>query len=252
MMFDLEGKVAIVTGGNGGIGLAMVEALIAAGARVAIAARAGDKAQAALAGLSRPERAIFVPVDVASKASCVAMVAAVEERLGRLDVLVCNAGMTIRKLPQDLTEEDWRTVLDVNLSGAFFCAQAAWPAMVRQGGGKIITLGSMYSLFGAPMVAAYAASKGGVAQLTKALAAAWASDNIQVNAILPGWVDTDLTRTARDVVPGLEGSVVERTPAGRWGEPRDLAGITVFLASGAADFITGTLIPVDGGYSSRG
>jgi 2-deoxy-D-gluconate 3-dehydrogenase len=143
-------------------------------------------------------------------------------------------------------------VIDTNLSSAFLCCQAAYPAMLRAGGGKIVNIGSMMSIFGAPFTAAYAASKGGLVQLTRALATAWAKDNIQVNAVLPGWIDTDLTRRAREQVPGLHDRVVARTPAARWGTPDDLAGIAVFLASPASDFITGTAIPIDGGYSVQG
>ena len=132
------------------------------------------------------------------------------------------------------------------------CAQAAHPAMLRAGGGKIINVGSMMSIFGASFAAPYAASKGGIVQLTRALATAWAKDNIQVNAVLPGWIDTALTRRAREELEGLDERVLSRTPAGRWGEPADLAGVAVFLCSAASDFVTGTAIPVDGGYSSQG
>ena len=131
-------------------------------------------------------------------------------------------------------------------------AQAAYPHMKAAGRGKILNIGSMYSLFGAPTVAAYAASKGGLVQLTRSLACAWAPDNIQVNAILPGWIDTDLTRRARQQVAELHDFVLARTPAGRWGEPDDLAGAAVFLCSSASDFVTGAALPVDGGYSARG
>jgi len=142
-------------------------------------------------------------------------------------------------------------VLDTNLTSAFVAAQAAYPHMKRAGGGKIVNIGSMMSLFGASFVAPYGASKGGIVQLTKALAAAWAKDGIQVNAVLPGWIDTELTRRARQEVDGLHERVLARTPAGRWGEPEDLAGIAVFLCSAASDFVTGTAIPVDGGYSAQ-
>jgi 2-deoxy-D-gluconate 3-dehydrogenase len=142
--------------------------------------------------------------------------------------------------------------MDTNLGSAFLCSQAVYTPMVRGRGGKIINNGSMFSLFGGSHVLAYGASKGGVVQLTKSLAVAWAKDNIQVNAVLPGWIDTDLTRRAREQVPGLHDRVVARTPAARWGTPDDLAGIAVFLASPASDFITGTAIPIDGGYSVQG
>jgi 2-deoxy-D-gluconate 3-dehydrogenase len=177
------------------------------------------------------------------------MVAQTVERFGRLDILVNNAGVANRKRPELYTPDEWRAVLDVNLTGAFFAAQAAYHAMKRSGGGKMINIGSMMSIFGASFASAYAASKGGIVQLTKALATAWAGDNIQVNAILPGWIDTELTRTARAQVEGLHDRVLARTPAGRWGVPDDLAGTAVFLASPASDFVTGTAIPVDGGYA---
>jgi 2-deoxy-D-gluconate 3-dehydrogenase len=140
-------------------------------------------------------------------------------------------------------------VLDTNLSSAFFCSQVAYPEMVKRGGGKMINIGSMMSLFGAPYATAYAASKGGIVQMTRAMATAWAKDNIQVNAVLPGWIDTDLTRGARRQVEGLHASVEKRTPGGRWGTPDDMAGIAAFLASPASDFVTGAAVPVDGGFS---
>ena len=163
-----------------------------------------------------------------------------------------NAGANIRKPAQDLALGEWRQVLDTNLTSAFLCARAAYPHLKRAGGGKIINLGSMLSIFGASFAPAYGASKGGVVQLTKSLAAAWAGDNIQVNAVLPGWIDTELTQGARQQIPGLHERVLERTPARRWGKIEDLAGIAVFLASAASDFITGASIPVDGGYSMLG
>jgi 2-deoxy-D-gluconate 3-dehydrogenase len=177
------------------------------------------------------------------------MIAAVERQCGRLDILVNNAGTSIRAAPQALSLADWHTVMDTNLTSAFVCCQAVHPAMQRAGGGKIINIGSMMSIFGAPYGAAYAASKGGIVQLTKALATAWATDNIQVNAVLPGWIDTALTRGAREQVAGLYDRVLARTPAGRWGVPEDLSGIAVFLAAPASNFVTGAAIPADGGYS---
>ncbi len=252
-MFDLTGRVAIVTGGNGGLGLAMALGLAAAGATVVIAARKREKGDAALASLrAHGADCMFVEVDVASAESCRRTAGAVIDRFGRVDILVNNAGINIRKLPQDISEQEWEHVLDINLTGAFRCAQAVYEHMRDQGRGKIINIGSIYSLFGAPMMAAYAASKGGVVQLTRALAAAWADSNIQVNAILPGWVDTELTQAARRQVEGLHDAVLVRTPAKRWGLPEDLAGVAVFLAAPASDFVTGAIIPVDGGYSIRG
>ena len=249
-LFDLTGKVAIVTGGNGGIGLGMACGLAEAGAAVVLAGRNAAKAETALAELAAlGARASFIAADVTHAAACRDLVAETLAQFGRVDILVNNAGTSIRKMPQDLTETDWHHVLDTNLTGAFLCAQAAYPAMVAAGGGKMINIGSMMSLFGAPYATAYAASKGGIVQMTRALATAWAKDNIQVNAVLPGWIDTDLTRGARRQVDGLHERVETRTPAGRWGVPADMAGVAVFLAGKGSDFVTGTAIPVDGGFS---
>jgi len=250
--FDLSGRAALVTGGNGGIGLGMARGLAQAGAAVAVAGRDEDKNAAAVHELKKMGvTAIAIPANVADETSCRAMVQEAAERLGRLDILVNNAGINVRKAPQDYTLEEWKLVLDTNLTSAFIASQAAYAHMKTAGGGKIVNVGSMMSLFGASFVAPYAASKGGLVQLTKALATAWARDNIQVNAVLPGWIDTALTKQARKDVPGLHERVLARTPAGRWGEPDDLGGIAVFLASSASDFITGAAIPVDGGYSAQ-
>lgn len=250
-LFDLSGKVAVVTGGNGGIGLGMARGLAEAGASVAIAARNAEKSARAVAELEQcGAKSGFVAFDAGKADSCRAMIEMAETKFGRLDILVNNAGISIRKRPEDYTEEEWRSVIDVNLNSAFWCAQAAFDGMRRRGGGKIINVGSMMTLFAAPYSAPYAASKGGIMQATRALATAWAKDNIQVNAVLPGWVDTELTRTARSQVPGLHEKVLARTPAGRWGTPADFAGVAVFLAASASDFVTGAGIVVDGGYSS--
>jgi 2-deoxy-D-gluconate 3-dehydrogenase len=248
--FDLSGRSALVTGGNGGIGLGMALGLARAGAAVAIAGRNAEKNRAALEKLGG--KAVSILADVSEETSCRAMVDEAAGRLGRLDIVVNNAGINIRKAPQDYKLDEWRKVLDANLTSAFVACQAAYPFFLRHRGGKIINVGSMMSLFGASFVAPYGASKGGLVQLTRALATAWAKDNIQVNAVLPGWIDTDLTRRARDEVAGLHDRVLSRTPAGRWGTADDMAGIAVFLASSASDFVTGTAIPVDGGYSAQG
>jgi 2-deoxy-D-gluconate 3-dehydrogenase len=252
-LFDLSGKVAIVTGGNGGIGLGMAKGLAAAGAAVVVAARDPEKSAAAVGELEKQgAKAVALTVDVADAASCRAMVQAALGRFGRLDILVNNAGTTVRKQPEAYRLEEWHMVLETNLTSAFTCSQAAYPAMRQAGGGKIIMIGSMMSIFGASFASAYAATKGGIVQLAKALGCAWAKDNIQVNSVLPGWVDTALTRDARREIAGLEERVVTRTPAGRWGTPDDFAGIAVFLASPASDYITGAAITVDGGYSVQG
>ena len=252
-LFDLSGRVAVVPGGNGGIGLGMARGLARAGAAIAVAGRNQEKSAAAVAELEAlGAEAAAIPVEVTAEASCRAMVTAAVERFGRLDILINNAGTNIRKQPQDYALEEWETVLSTNLTSAFICAQAAYPEMCKAGGGKIINIGSMLSIFGVAFAPAYAASKGGIVQLTKALATAWAKDNIQVNAVLPGWIDTELTRQARAEIEGLRERVEARTPAGHWGHPDDHAGIAVFLASGASDFVTGAAIPVDGGYSVQG
>jgi len=248
--FDLSGRVAIVTGGNGGIGLGMATGLAAAGAAIVVAARNREKSEAAVAKLiALGAKAAFVPVDAADPASCRAMVTEAVTEFGRVDILVNNAGMSIRKPPETYAVEEWRQVIETNLTGPLVCCQAVYPHMKAQGGGKIVSIGSMMSIFGAAYAAAYSASKGAIVQMTKSLATAWAKDNIQVNAVLPGWIDTELTRDARRQVTGLHERILNRTPAGRWGVPEDLAGIAVFLASPAADFVTGAAIPVDGGFS---
>jgi 2-dehydro-3-deoxy-D-gluconate 5-dehydrogenase len=250
-LFDLKGKTALVTGGNGGIGLGMAQGLAAAGARVAIAGRDQRKNEAAVKALGAGACALHA--DLRNEAACRSMVGEAAAMLGgRLDILVNNAGTNIRKQPQEYSLDEWREVVDTNLTGAFVAAQAAYPLMKKAGGGKIVNIGSMMSIFGASFTTPYAASKGGIVQMTKALACAWAKDNIQVNAVLPGWIDTALTQGARRDVAGLHERVLARTPAGRWGEPKDLSGIAVFLCSPASDFITGTAIPVDGGYSTQG
>jgi 2-deoxy-D-gluconate 3-dehydrogenase len=252
-LFDLKGRVAVVTGGNGGIGLGMAKGMAEAGALIVVVGRNAAKNLRAVDELTALGAVADAMVaDVSDESSCRAMIGEAARRKGRIDILVNNAGMSIRKLPQDYSLEEWNTVMNTNLTSAFVCSQAVHPVFKKAGCGKIINIGSMTSLFGLPFAAPYSASKGGIVQLTRALATAWASDNIQVNAVLPGWIDTDITRSARKVVPGLHDRVLARTPAGRWGAPADLAGIAVFLASSASDFVTGAAIPIDGGYSPQG
>ncbi|RYF69306.1 MAG: glucose 1-dehydrogenase [Comamonadaceae bacterium] len=249
-MFDLTGKVALVTGGNGGIGLGMALGLARAGARVVVAARNAAKSEGAVAQLREAGSDSFaVSADVTDEASVQQLFDTVAQRCGALHILVNNAGTTVRKPVDQLALAEWHQVMDTNLTSAFLCSRAAHPLMKAAGGGKVINIGSMMSIFGAPYAPAYGASKGGIVQLTKATAASWAVDGIQVNAILPGWIATDLTDGARAQVAGLNERVIARTAAGRWGQPADLAGAAVFLASAASDFVTGTALPVDGGYS---
>jgi 2-deoxy-D-gluconate 3-dehydrogenase len=252
-MFDLSGKVAIVTGGNGGIGLGMARGLAAAGADIAVVARNEAKSDAAIAELRQHGvKAIAVTTDVTDEAAVARMTTRVQRELGRIDILVNNAGITVRKPPHLLSIGEWNSIIQTNLTSAFVCSQAVYPAMKAGGGGKIINIGSMMSIFGASFSPAYAASKGGIVQFTRSCACAWAADNIQANAILPGWIDTELTVGARQQIDGLHDTVLARTPAARWGAIDDFAGIAVFLSSAASDFVTGTAIPVDGGFSVMG
>jgi 2-deoxy-D-gluconate 3-dehydrogenase len=251
--FDLKGRVAVVTGGNGGIGLGMGRGLAEHGAAVVVAARNREKSARAVAELrDLGAQAEAIEVNVDDEASVDALIKATLASFGRLDVLINNAGINIRKPAESLALAEWRQVLDTNLTSAFLASRACHPVMKKQGGGKIINIGSMMSIFGASFAPAYAASKGGIVQLTRAMAAGWAADNIQVNAVLPGWIDTELTRNAREQIAGLHDNVLRRTPAKRWGVEQDMAGVAVFLASRASDFVTGTAIPVDGGYSIQG
>jgi 2-dehydro-3-deoxy-D-gluconate 5-dehydrogenase len=252
-VFDLKGKVAVVTGGNGGIGLGMARGLASAGAQVVVVGRNEAKSRDAVKDLEgRGGQAFALSLDVSDEAAVARLVGEVDRRCGRLDVLVNNAGTNIRKPAHEVSLAEWSFVLNTNLTSAFLCSKAAYPVMKRAGGGKIINIGSMMSIFGASFAPAYSASKGGIVQLTKSMAVAWAKDNIQVNAVLPGWIDTELTRKARAEVPGLNENVLRRTPVGRWGTWDDCAGIAVFLAAPASDFVTGTAIPLDGGFSIQG
>jgi 2-deoxy-D-gluconate 3-dehydrogenase len=252
-LFDLTGRVAVVTGGNAGIGFGIATGLAQAGAAIVIAGRRAEKnSEAARAIEALNVQAAAIEVDVCNEASCRSMIQSTVDRFGRIDILVNNAGIAIRKQPEAYTLAEWNNVIETNLTGAFLCAHAAYPHMKSAGGGKMINIGSMLSIFGASFAVAYAASKAGIVQMTKSLACAWAKDNIQVNAILPGWIDTPFTSTAREQVPGLNERVLARTPAARWGDTQDFAGIAIFLSSAASNFITGTAIPVDGGYSSQG
>ncbi|PON19347.1 2-deoxy-D-gluconate 3-dehydrogenase [Candidatus Entotheonella serta] len=246
--FQLAGKVAIVTGGNAGIGLGIATGLAQAGASLTIAGRRAAKNVETVAGLEElGGRAIGAVTDVQDEASVQAMVKVTVDTFGRVDILVNNAGINIRKAPQEYTLEEWQRVLQTNLTGVFLCAREVYPHMVKAGGGKIINIGSMTSIFGSSLAPAYSASKGGVVQLTKSLANFWARDNIQVNAILPGWLHTDLTApTGQERYDAIR----SRIPHGRWGEPQELAGTAVFMAGSASDYVNGVALLVDGGYTS--
>ena len=249
--FDLTGKVAVVTGGNGGLGLGIAMGLAGAGANIVIAARSVEKTAQALENIrALGVEAHGITVDVTQEPAIQRMVTNTMDHMGSLDILVNNSGIAIRELPEDLTSVQWDSVLDVNLRSAFLASREAYIQMSRSGGGKIINVGSMYSIFGSDWGAPYAASKGGLVQLTKSLAVGWAKDNIQVNAILPGWVTTDLTRGISEADPDRYDNINRRIPTGRWGEPSELGGAAVFLASAASDYVTGSTLAVDGGYSS--
>ncbi|MGB3445406.1 MAG: glucose 1-dehydrogenase [Xanthobacteraceae bacterium] len=252
-LFDLSGKVAVVTGGNGGIGLGMARGFAACGATVMVVGRNAEKSRAAVKAIEGDGgKALALEADVTDAAAVSTLARRVQRELGAAEILVNNAGINIRKPPDQISLDEWKQVIDTNLTSAFVCSQAFHSAMKAKGGGKIINIGSMLSIFGASFAPAYAASKGGIVQFTRSCAVAWAPDNIQVNAILPGWIDTELTQRARIDVAGLHDKVLARTPAGRWGAPDDFAGIAAFLGSSASDFVTGTAIPVDGGYSIAG
>ena len=250
-LFDLTGKVAVVTGGNGGIGLGIAMGLAGAGANIVIAARSVEKTAQALEDIrALGVEAHGITVDVIQEPAIQRMVTSTIDHMGRLDILVNNSGIAVRAQPQELTSAQWDSVMDVNLRGAFLASKEAYAQMVKAGGGKVINVGSMYSIFGSDWGAPYAASKGGLVQLTKSLAVAWAKDNIQVNAVLPGWIVTDLTRGIQDADPNRYDNISRRIPTGRWGEPSELAGAAVFLASTASDYVTGATLAIDGGYSS--
>ncbi len=250
--FDLSGKVAVVTGGNGGIGLGIAQGLGQAGAKLAVVARNTEKSQMAAQWLQAQAGAdcLVVTADVGRKVDVDRAIKEIADRYGRIDILFNNAGMNIRKQPEELTLAEWQEVINTNLTSAFLMSTAVYASMKTGGGGKIVNIGSMTSIFGSPFASAYAATKGGIVQLTKSLALAWAKDNIQVNSILPGWFDTELTEKAREQIPGLHERVLSRIPQGRWAKPADMAGTAVWLASSASDYVTGIAIPVDGGYSS--
>lgn len=251
-LFDLTGKVAIVTGGNGGLGLGMALGLAGAGAHIAVAGRDEVKTGQALGQIkSLGVKSLGLSVDVAREDDVSRMVGQTMEALGRVDILVNNAGISVRSQPQELSADDWDRVVDVNLKSVFLASKEVHPLMKEQGGGKIINIGSMFSLFGSDWVSPYSASKGGVVQLTKSLAVAWAADNIQVNAILPGWFMTGLTESIPQRDPARYELINQRIPAQRWGEPQELQGPVMFLASPASDYVTGAVLTVDGGYSVK-
>jgi 2-deoxy-D-gluconate 3-dehydrogenase len=244
--FSLHGRVALVTGGNGGLGRAIALGLRAAGATLAVTGRDSKKNAAIAKELDDPDAVIAL--DVRDEDAVRSAVTRVVERLGHLDILVNNAGNAHVGPALELSRDDWRSVIETHLTGSFYCSKHAARAMAQRGeGGKIINIGSMYSLYGAAHLASYTAAKTGLLGLTRALAVELAEHAIQVNAILPGWFETNLTHGMPQSEAGEQ--IRRKTPAGRWGKPQELVGAAIFLASSASDFITGIALPVDGGYS---
>jgi len=249
-MFDLAGNVAVVTGGNGGIGRGIALGFAEAGAAVAILARNEQKNRAVLGELERlGARAVSIRLDVTERAKLEPAMAEVERTLGPISILVNNAGIAIQKSAVKHDPDSWDRVIETNLNSCFFLAQIAARSMIQHERGKIINIASEYSHFGSAGVISYSAAKGGLVQLTKSLAIDWARYNIQVNAIVPGWIKTDMT------VPAQSGpfydEIITRTPAGRFGEAEEMAGTAIFLASHASDFVTGAVINADGGFAIR-
>jgi 2-dehydro-3-deoxy-D-gluconate 5-dehydrogenase len=251
-LFRLDGKVALVTGASRGLGAAMAIALASAGADVALHATTLPTATAADIQQAWPGRRTHVlAADMRSREASTRLVDDTVAALGRLDILVNNAGVIRRKAVIDHDDELWDEVLAINLTGVFRLSRAAGRHMLeRGGGGKIINVSSLLAFQGGVTVPGYAAAKGGVAQLTKALANEWAAEGINVNAIAPGYMETDVTTALRADATRLR-QITERIPAGRWGQPRDLAGAAIFLASPASDYVNGHVLVVDGGWMGR-
>jgi len=249
-LFDLSGRVAVVTGGNGGIGRSIALGLAQAGSAVAVLARNEEKNQRVMDKLQALEvPALAVGIDLTVRGQLQPALEKVEQTLGPVNILVNNAGIVALGGVLDQQPEDWDRVIETNLNACFLLSKLAARSMVRQRLGKIINIASEYSLFGSGLVPSYSASKGAMVQLTKSMAIELAPSNIQVNAIAPGWIDTDMIAPVKTMP--LYQEVIARTPAGRFGSPDECAGTAVYLASRASDFVTGTTLFVDGGYAIR-
>ena len=249
-LFSLTGKVAIVTGAGRGLGRTMSLALAAAGADVALASRTTAELDSLVGEIeSLGRRAIAHPADVTSPDACESLVANTVSGWGRVDILVNNAGTNIRKALLEITPDEFDLVLDTNLKGYFNAARAAGRRFVEQGSGKVINISSILGSVALPNQAAYASSKGAIEQLTRVMALEWATMGVQVNALGPTYFETDLTRPLYED-PERKAFIEERTPAGRWGQPHELAGAVIFLASNASDFVTGQVLLVDGGWTA--
>jgi len=249
-MFRLDDKVSLVTGSATGIGAGIAVALARAGAAVACHgnSRSPDSTCQMIAELGR--KTIVLTGDLRDRHTPASLIEDTIKHFGRLDILINNAGMIRRAPAVDYSEEDWDAVIEVNLSSTFRLSQLAGKLMIEQGGGKIVNIASLLSFQGGITVPAYAASKGGVAQLTKALANEWAGKRVNVNAIAPGYIRTENTiALQRDETRNRQ--ILERIPAGRWGEPSDIAGAAVFLSSRESDYVNGHVLVVDGGWMGR-
>jgi 2-deoxy-D-gluconate 3-dehydrogenase len=249
-MFNLDGRVAVVTGGNGGIGRGIALGLATAGAAVAVLARNEDRNEAVVAELRAIGRkAIALRLDVTERAALAPAMEQVEREFGQVDILVNNAGIVILGGVLEADAAAWDRVIETNLNSGFLLSQIAARSMAPRQRGKIVNIASEYSLFGSSFAPSYAASKGGLVQLTKSMAVELAPHNIQVNAIVPGWIESEMTAPIKGLP--LYDEIIKRTPAGRFGTPDECAGAAVFLASRASDFVTGATIFVDGGYAIR-
>ncbi len=249
-MFRLEGLTALVTGAGTGIGAAIARALAEAGANVACHGNRHAPRDTAAEISQAGRRAVVLAGDLSQRGTPDELVAATVDQLGGLDILINNAGIIRRSPAVDFSDDDWAAVVDVNLTATFRLCRAAGRHMLARGRGKIVNVASLLAFQGGITVPAYAASKGGVAQLTKALANEWAARGVNVNAIAPGYIRTDNT-AALQADPVRNRQILERIPAGRWGEPADIGGAAVFLASRASDYVNGHVLVVDGGWMGR-
>ena len=245
----LKGKQAIITGGSTGIGLGITEGFVKEGASVAVVSRSADIKKINIDN-SKEKISVF-NIDLANRDTRSDLVKEMMTKLGKVDILVNSHGIALPQESVDHSEDDWDRTIETNLSSTFFLCQTVGKHMISNNYGKIINIASMYAFFGGVKVAAYTASKGGLAQLTKALSNEWSEHGVNVNAIAPGYIRTELNRHVWETDLKRSQEIIDRTPAGRWGDPEDMAGPAIFLASHLSDFINGVIIPVDGGFAAR-